>query len=68
MSDFRSPIEDITFTLRHVADLDALAKLEGYEHADPDLIDGLVAEAGRFFDEVVAPTNRDGDTVGTKLN
>ena len=68
MSDFRSPIDDITFTLRHVADLDALAKLEGYEHADPDLIDGLVAEAGRFFDEVVAPTNRDGDTVGTKLN
>ncbi len=68
MSDFRSPIEDIMFTLRHVADLDALAKLEGYEHADPDLIDGLVAEAGRFFDEVVAPTNRDGDTVGTKLN
>ena len=68
MSDFRSPIEDITFTLRHVADLDALAKLEGYEHADPDLIDGLVAEAGRFFDEVVAPTNRDGDTVSTKLN
>ena len=25
MSDFQGPIEDITFTLRHVADLDALA-------------------------------------------
>ena len=68
MTDFRTPIEDITFALRHVADLDSLAKLDGYEHADPELIDGLVAEAGRFFDEVVAPTNRDGDTVGTKLN
>ena len=29
MSDFRSPIEDITFTLRHVADLDALANSRG---------------------------------------
>jgi len=68
MSDFRSPIADISFSLRHVADLDALAKLDGYEHADPELIDGLLEEAGRFFDEVVAPTNRDGDTVGTKLH
>ena len=68
MSDFRSPIADISFSLRHVADLDSLAKLDGYEHADPELIDGLLEEAGRFFDEVVAPTNRDGDTVGTKLH
>ncbi len=68
MSDFRSPIADISFSLRHVADLDALAKLDGYGHADPELIDGLLKEAGRFFDEVVAPTNRDGDTVGTKLH
>ncbi|MEM8708378.1 MAG: acyl-CoA dehydrogenase [Actinomycetota bacterium] len=65
MSDFRSPIADITFALRNVADLDGLAALEGYEHTDPDLVDGLLAEAGRFFDEVVAPTNRDSDTVGS---
>ena len=68
MSDFRSPIADISFSLRHVADLDSLAKLDGYEHADPELIDGLLEEAGRFFDEVIAPTNRDGDKIGTTLN
>ncbi|MEO0493608.1 MAG: acyl-CoA dehydrogenase [Actinomycetota bacterium] len=68
MSDFRSPIADITFALRNVADLDCLAALEGYEHADPDLIDGLLSEAGRFFDEVVAPTNRESDSVGSTWN
>lgn len=68
MADFRSPLADITFALRHVADLDALAKLDTFSHAEPDLIDGLLEEAGRFFDEVVAPTNRDGDTVGSQRN
>jgi len=68
MSDFRSPLADITFALRHVADLDGLAALDAFRHAEPDLVDGLLEEAARFFDEVVAPTNRDGDTVGSQRN
>ncbi len=51
-----------------MADLDALASLPGFEHADPELVDGLLDEAARFFAEVVAPTNRDGDTTGAVHN
>ena len=68
MTTYRAPLDEIRFTLRQVADLDALAALEGYEHTDPDLVDGLLDEAARFFEQVVAPTNREGDTVGSRRN
>lgn len=66
--DYRAPLDDIRFALRHIANLDALSELNGFEHADPELIDGLLAEAARFFEQVVAPTNRVGDTVGSQRN
>ncbi len=68
MTDYRTPLADIRFTLRNVVDFDALTGLEGFAHADPDLVDGLLNEAARFFEQVVAPTNRDGDTVGSRRN
>ena len=68
MTEYKAPLDEIRFTLRHVADLDALARLEGFEHADPDLVDGLLDESARFFEQVVAPTNRDGDLVGSQRN
>ena len=68
MTEYKAPLDEIRFTLRHVADLDALAGLEGFEHADPDLVDGLLDESARFFEQVVAPTNRDGDLIGSQRN
>ncbi len=68
MTEYKAPLDEIRFTLRQVADLDALARLEGFEHTDPELVDGLLDEAARFFEQVVAPTNRDGDTIGSKRN
>ena len=68
MTEYRAPLDEIRFTLRHVADLDALGSLEGFEHSDPDLVDGLLDESARFFEQVVAPTNRDGDLVGSQRN
>ncbi len=68
MTEFRAPLDDIRFALRCVADLDGLASLATFAHADPDLCDSLLDEAARFIEEVVAPTNRDGDTVGSQRN
>ncbi|RMH79681.1 MAG: acyl-CoA dehydrogenase [Actinomyces sp.] len=68
MSDYRVPLDDITFSLHHVADLARLATLPGYEHTEPDLVEGLLSEAARFTEEVIAPTNRTGDTVGSVRN
>ena len=67
MVDFTPPLRDIKFNLRHIADLDSLIQLPGFEHVDPDTVDGALDEAGRFMAEVVAPTNRAGDEIGCTL-
>lgn len=49
-----------------VADLGAITATERFGHVDPDTIHEVIAEVGRFMAEVVAPTNRDGDTIGSQ--
>ena len=66
MSDFRVDLDEISFNLRHVADLDSLAKLEAFEHVEADVVDQVLAEAARFAEEVIAPLNRVGDTEGSR--
>ena len=66
MSDFRVDLDEISFNLRHVADLDGLAKLEAFEHVEADVVDQILAEAARFAEEVIAPLNRVGDTEGSR--
>jgi alkylation response protein AidB-like acyl-CoA dehydrogenase len=68
VTEFHAPVDEILFTLRHVAGLDEIAALPGFEHVEPDVVDGLLSEAGRFFDEVLAPINREGDVVGAVRN
>ena len=64
MTDYRPPLEDIDFVLRHFGEIDAIAALPGYEHATADVVTDLLAEAGRFFAETVAPLNQPGDQAG----
>jgi alkylation response protein AidB-like acyl-CoA dehydrogenase len=61
---YTPPVRDITFVIDHITDLGSLAKLGGFQHADPETVHGALEEAGRFMAEVIAPTNRIGDTVG----
>jgi len=55
------------FTLEHVAGLSDLAQLEDFAHADPEMVAGLLTEAGRFCNEVIAPTNTEGDEQGSVI-
>ena len=66
MSDFRVDLDEISFNLRHVADLDGLTRLEEFEHVEPEVVDQILAEAARFAEEVIAPLNRVGDTEGAR--
>ncbi len=67
MTEYRPPLADMEFVLRSIADLEGVSKLNGFQHADADTVSSVLAEAGRFFAEVVAPTNRTGDLVGSIL-
>ncbi|WP_370328406.1 acyl-CoA dehydrogenase [Euzebya sp.] len=64
---YRAPVKDMLFTLEHVARLDEIQGMAAFAHADAELVEGLLREAGRFYAEVVAPTNVDGDTQGSVL-
>src|SRR3954447_727813 len=68
MAEYVPPLDEITFTLEHVTDLAALAELPGFEHADPETVAGLLAEAGRFFAEQFAPLNRVGGVQHSRRN
>ncbi len=56
------------FVLTHIADLDGLTTLPDFTHADPEVAFAALDEAGRFFSDVVAPTNLSGDTAGSVRN
>jgi 3-(methylsulfanyl)propanoyl-CoA dehydrogenase len=68
MTSYVPPLEDHNFVLNHVADLERVSKLNGYQHADPTTVGTILEEAGRFFSEVMAPLNRTGDTLGSTLD
>jgi alkylation response protein AidB-like acyl-CoA dehydrogenase len=58
---FKAPLADMLFTLEHVANLGAVAKLPGFEDAGIDTARAVLDECARFNEEVVAPLNVTGD-------
>jgi acyl-CoA dehydrogenase len=67
-SSYRPPLRDIRFVLDEVVGLPQLLETERFGHVDLDTVHGVLDEVGRFMADVVAPTNRDGDRVGTVWN
>ena len=67
MSQYQPPLADIAFALEHVVGYPDIARLPGFEHADLGTVVELLEQCGEFMAEVVAPTNRQGDTQGSTL-
>jgi alkylation response protein AidB-like acyl-CoA dehydrogenase len=63
---YRSPVEDILFSLRHVAGLDEAIAQGAFGDLDWDTVASVIGEAGRFATDVIAPLNRTGDLEGAK--
>jgi 3-(methylsulfanyl)propanoyl-CoA dehydrogenase len=65
---YRAPVADIAFTLKHAAGLKT-ALAEGiYGDLDEETVDSVLAEAGRYASDVIAPLNSVGDKFGTPFN
>jgi alkylation response protein AidB-like acyl-CoA dehydrogenase len=64
-TDYSPPLDDIGFVLERVTDLAGLLELDDFKHADLETVIGALEEAGRFMSEVIAPTNRPGDQIGS---
>ena len=63
MASYRAPLRDMSFVLRELAAIDAVAKLPGFEET-VDVLDPVLAEAATFAREVLDPLSASGDRVG----
>ena len=56
-----APVNDMLFCMKELADLEAIARLPGFDEADLDTAQAVLEECARFSGEVLAPLNREGD-------
>ncbi|MGN0932874.1 acyl-CoA dehydrogenase [Falsigemmobacter intermedius] len=58
---YKAPLEEVLFTLEHIAGITALSQRPGLEAADPETARAVLTEAGRLCEEVIAPLNAPAD-------
>jgi acyl-CoA dehydrogenase len=64
---YKAPVDEIAFTLKHVAGLGPALEKGLFGDLSEDLVEAILSEAGRFADEEVAPLADIGDTQGARL-
>ncbi|KXG87915.1 acyl-CoA dehydrogenase [Agrobacterium bohemicum] len=62
-----APVDDIAFTLKHVAGLKSALDQGAFGELDEDTVDAILHEAGRFATDEVAPLGDIGDKQGSKM-
>ena len=58
---YHAPLKDMLFAIEHLARIDQVAQLPGFEEAGLDTAQAVLQECARFNEEVVAPLNVAGD-------
>ncbi len=58
---YRAPVKDMLFLMKHLAGIDAVAALPGYEDAGFDTAAAVLEECAKFNEGVVAPLNAESD-------
>lgn len=64
---YTAPLRDIMFTLEHIARLDRLRRLGDGDVLASDSIGAILDAAGQLAKEVLAPLQRIGDRIGSRL-
>ncbi|MCJ8310980.1 MAG: acyl-CoA dehydrogenase C-terminal domain-containing protein [Rhizobiaceae bacterium] len=64
MTTYRAPVEDSLFVLNDVLQIQKYNNLPGFADATPDMIEAILAEAGKLAEEVLHPLNAVGDLEG----
>jgi alkylation response protein AidB-like acyl-CoA dehydrogenase len=67
MSGYVAPLRDMRFVLDALCDIDGIAGLPGHGDVTLDVIDQVLAEAGRLSSERWAPLDRPGDRAGAVM-
>ena len=64
---YRAPVSDMLATMRHVAGLDRLIADGLAPELEGGVAKAVLEEAAKFAADVIAPLNRVGDALGSKL-
>ncbi len=66
MPIYKAPVEDVTFLLNDVFQIDRYNNLPGFADASSDVREAILGEAAKLSEEVLQPLNRVGDLEGCK--
>src|SRR5512144_2665880 len=66
MPIYKAPVEDVTFLLNDVFQIDRYDNLPGFTDASADVREAIIGEAAKLAEEVLQPLNRTGDLEGCK--
>ena len=58
---YLAPVKDMMFNIQHLAGIERIAGLPGFEDAGLDTAQAVLEESARFCGEVLAPLNWEGD-------
>ena len=58
---YTAPLKDMLFNIRHLAGIDAIAQIPGFEDAGYETAQAVLEECAKFNQDVVAPLNWEGD-------
>ena len=66
MADYKAPVDEMSFVLNDLFNIESLTQIPEFAESTPDLVDAIVEEAAKFSAEVIAPLNRIGDIQHSK--
>ncbi len=58
---YAAPLKDMLFDIKHLADIDEVAKIPGFEDAGFETAQAVLEECAKFNEGVLAPLNWEGD-------
>ena len=68
MSYYTAPVEDMSFVLKEVVEIEKLCNEIGLDASTVDIIDTVLDAAGKLAKEEIEPINKPGDLEGIKIN
>ncbi len=58
---YKAPIKDMLFGIKHIANIDAVAQIPGFEDAGFETAQAVLEECAKFNEGVLSPLNWEGD-------
>ncbi len=58
---YKAPLKDMLFDIKHIANIDAVAQIPGFEEAGYETAQAVLEECAKFNEGVLSPLNWEGD-------